>query len=156
RRNWPVDPMPAYRQLFDIGCAESSYPVKLAVAQEIGAGGDDALAQLAALLGPDPANGDPVQAEAHDQVRALASDQGDVEADGAGGGLGGENDIEEHAVMRAWLVPLLVGSATSEQWIATAGGLLQCWLDSLRTWQHRAAPGRFGLSLEIALAQGFK
>ena len=43
---------PAYCQLFEIGCAEPSYPVRLAVAQEIGAGGDDTLAQLAGRLRP--------------------------------------------------------------------------------------------------------
>jgi hypothetical protein len=48
---------PAYCQLFEIGCAEPSYPVRLAAAQEIGAGGDDTLAQLAGRLRPDPAHG---------------------------------------------------------------------------------------------------
>ena len=65
RRSQPDDPTkPAYSQLFAIGCAESSYPVRLAVAHEIGSGGDDALAQLKGLLGPDPANCGPVQAAA--------------------------------------------------------------------------------------------
>jgi hypothetical protein len=92
---------PAYRQLFDIGCAEPSYPVRPAVAQEIGAGGDDALAQLKRQLEPDPANG-------------------------------GHKDDRESArsrMIRAWLVPLLAGSATSAESTATARGLLQRCLD---------------------------
>ena len=119
---------PAYRQLFDIGCAESSYPVRLAVAQEIGAGGDDALAQLAGLLGPDPANG--------------------------GNKDGGKS--ARRGTIRAWLVPLLVGSATSAESRATARGLLQRWLDSIHAQHRQTSRERSGLSLEIALAQGFK
>jgi hypothetical protein len=129
RHSQPNDPAkPAYRQLFEIGCAESSYPVRLAVAQEIGAGGDDALEQLAAVLGPDLANG------------------------------GHEDDGEptRRGIVRAWLVPLLVGSATSDKWRATARGLLQSWLDSIHAQHRQTSRERSGLSLEIALAQGFK
>ena len=58
--------------------------------------------------------------------------------------------------MRAWLVPLLVGSATSDESRATARGLLQCWLDSIHAQHRQTSRERSGLSLEIALAQGFK
>ncbi len=58
--------------------------------------------------------------------------------------------------MRAWLVPLLVGSATSDESRATARGLLQCWLDSVHAQHRQTGRERSGLSLEIALAQGFK
>ena len=37
---------PAYNELFDIGCMEESYPVRLAIAQEIGSGGDKAFTGL--------------------------------------------------------------------------------------------------------------
>jgi len=43
---------PAYRQLYRISCLEPSYPIRLAIAQEIGAGGDVALGQLERHLGP--------------------------------------------------------------------------------------------------------
>ena len=47
---------PAYGQLFEIGCCESSYAVRLAAAQEIGSGGQDALADLQATHGFRPAS----------------------------------------------------------------------------------------------------
>jgi NACHT domain len=161
RQSQTDDPvMPAYRQLFDIGCAESSYQVRLAVAQEIGAGGDDALAQLAGLLGPDPAYEGPAQADANGQAHRLVGQQSEREAGDTGAGPGREDDKQKEAaqqeIMRAWLVPLLVGSATSDERRATARGLLQCWLDSVHAQQRRTNRERFGLSLEIALAQGFK
>ena len=149
---------PAYRQLFGIGCAESSYPVRLAVAQEIGAGGDDALAQLTGLLGPDPANGGRAPATADGQARVLAGHPGDAEAGGAGAGPGHEDDREvaQREILQAWLVPLLVGSATTDKCRETARGLLQCWLDSVHAQHRQTNRERFGLSREIALAQGFK
>ena len=58
--------------------------------------------------------------------------------------------------MRAWLVPLLVGSATSDEGRACARDLLQSWLDFIHEQHHRTGRERFGLSFEIALAQGFK
>jgi len=151
---------PAYRQLFDIGCAESSYQVRLAVAQEIGSGGDDALAALAGLLGPGPADGNRPQAGANGQAHRVAGQQSEIAADGTGAGPGHEDDKEkepaQQEIMRAWLVPLLVGSATSDEWRATARGLLRRWLDSVQAQQRRTDRERCGLSLEIALAQGFK
>jgi len=149
---------PAYRQLFGIGCAESSYPVRLVVAQEIGAGGDDALAQLAELLGPDPANGGRAPATAGGQARVLAGHQGDAEGGGAGAGPGHEDDkaAAQREILQAWLVPLLVGSATSAESRETARGLLQCWLDSVHAQHRQTNRDRSSLSREIALAQGFK
>jgi hypothetical protein len=43
---------PAYTQLFDIACGEPTYSVRLAAAQEIGAGGDMAFDGLETVLGP--------------------------------------------------------------------------------------------------------
>jgi hypothetical protein len=167
RRSQPDDSKPAYRELFDIGCAESSYPVRLAIAQEIGSGGDDALAQLKGLLKPESGNGapvqaaadgGPVQAAADGQAHVLAGHQGDAAAGGSGTGSGHEKDREatQQEIMRAWLVPLLVGSATSGESRATARGLLQCWLDSIHAQHRHMSRERSGISLEVALAQGFK
>jgi NACHT domain len=159
RHSQPDAPLkPAHRQLFDIACAESSYPVRLAVAQEIGAGGDDALDQLKGLLRPGSATGRRAQAAAHGLAHAFAGHQGNAEGDGTGTGPGHEDDREtaQREIMRAWLVPLLVGSATSDETRATARSLLQCWLDSIHAQHRQTSRERFGLSLEIALAQGFK
>src|SRR5262249_4342758 len=41
---------PAYRQLYEIGCSERSYPIQLAAAQEIGSGGDAAYRAVTAVL----------------------------------------------------------------------------------------------------------
>jgi hypothetical protein len=155
---------PAYLQLFKIGCAESSYPVRLAAAQEIGAGGDDALAQLSRDLWPDPAHREQAQAETNGQANAVAGQQSEGEDDSTGTGLGPEDAEEEEKerqaareeIMRAWLVPLLVGSATSDKSRACARAFLQSWLDFVHEQHRRSDRERFGLSFEIALAQGFK
>ena len=160
RHSQPDDPVkPAYRRLFDIGCAESSYPVRLAAAQEIGAGGDDALAQLAKFLEPDPAYTGQAPAETNDQSNTVAGRQDGEESDRTRAARDQETEEMQTArreIMRAWLVPLLVGSATSDNCRVTARGLLQRWLDSVHAQHHRTDRERFGLSLEIALAQGFK
>lgn len=41
---------PAYLELFDIACQEPSYPIRVAIAQEIGSGGDGAFAALQSRL----------------------------------------------------------------------------------------------------------
>jgi NACHT domain len=152
---------PAYCQLFEIGCAEQSYPVRLAVAQEIGAGGDDTLAQLAGSLRPDPARWRQALAETNSEEHVVGQQSGG-EAGSTGTGLD-QQDAEERErraarqeIMRAWLVPLLVGSATSDKWRACARDLLQSWLDFVHTQHRQTGRERFGLSFEIALAQGFK
>jgi hypothetical protein len=153
---------PAYCQLFEIGCAEPSYPVRLAAAQEIGAGGDDTLAQLAGRLRPDPARWRQALAETNSEDHAVVGQQSGGEAGSTGTGLG-QQDAEERErraarqeIMRAWLVPLLVGSATSDKWRACARDLLQSWLDFVHAQHRQTGRERFGLSFEIALAQGFK
>jgi hypothetical protein len=152
---------PAYCQLFEIGCAEPSYPVRLATAQEIGVGGDDALAQLADRLRPDPALWRQALAETNGQEQAVVGQQSEGEAGNTGTGPGQQDaDKERRAVrqeiMRAWLVPLLLGSATSDKWLDYSRDLLQSWLEAVHTQHRRTGRERFGLSFEIALAQGFK
>ncbi len=46
RRGEPLQASPAYPQLYGIGCADRSYPVQLAAAQEIGVGGEAAYEEL--------------------------------------------------------------------------------------------------------------
>ena len=56
RRDEEVRARPAYAQLFAIGCSDSSYPVQLAAAQEIGVGGETAYEELSrTLTAPCPA-----------------------------------------------------------------------------------------------------
>jgi hypothetical protein len=86
----------AYRQLYQIGIKEKSYPVRLAVALEIAAGGDQAYAHLkekfsavlARLDHPDEAAG---QSDEETQCRWRED------------------------VLCAWLAPLLAGSMSSRE-----------------------------------------
>jgi NACHT domain len=124
---------PAYFQLYCIGRSEPSYPVRLAAAQEVGAGGDHAFAVLEDRLGPELAERRP----------------------GLSGG--GRDQLEQwwrECITRAWLAPLLVGSVTDRE--DDARDNLQRWLDFAADQDARAKKGGLSLSLEVALAQGFK
>ncbi len=50
RRGDEIQARPAYAQLFAMGCSDPSYPVQLAAAQEIGAGGETAYEELRHIL----------------------------------------------------------------------------------------------------------
>jgi hypothetical protein len=120
---------PAYLELYRISAAEPMYPIRLAAAQEIGAGGDEAFAALQVVLGP--------------------QDQADLEADG-------EWREFREKVTRAWLAPLLVGSVTSMgAWEAARRNLAR-WLQFITTTDQGRGESDLRLSLEVALAQGFK
>jgi hypothetical protein len=149
---------PAYRQLYRISYAEPSYPIRLAAAQEIGAGGDEAFEALQKVLGP------------HDHLDS-APGQAAPSTDGNGNGgdisgpttvpraLAEDQDKEEREwreyVMRAWLAPLLVGSVTTAH-ARDARNNLKRWLEFVRTQDRRPEQPDLRLSLEVALAQGFK
>jgi NACHT domain len=164
---------PAYRQLYRIICLEGSYPVRLAAAQEIGAGGDEAIAALADVLGPHdnpdlppepPAAGTrgarrltlPAQPARRKRNHRSGNDAGRRQAD-IGRQAGPDRDEAEERrwrelVARAWLAPLLVGSATPERTGDVRLNLRQ-WLHLVQRQDSRRGEG---LSLEVALAQGFK
>ena len=156
RTNGPA--RPAYRQLFEIGCCESSYAVRLAVAQEIGAGGDGAMAELPTDLGP-PARQDQALTEGNGAAHAADGQQNRSETslDNKGEEQTEEKDEEtqRQKIMRAWLAPLLVGSASSDS-RTIARARLEEWLKFVYEENRRPDRARFGLPLEIALAQGFK
>jgi NACHT domain len=164
---------PAYRQLYRIICVEGSYPVRLAAAQEIGAGGDQAIAALADVLGPHDNPDVPPEPPTAGTRRARlpnlpglparrkashgsGDDAGHRQAD-VGSRSGHDRDEAEERrwrelVARAWLAPLLVGSATRERSGDVRLSLRQ-WLNFVQS-QDSGRGG--GLSLEVALAQGFK
>jgi hypothetical protein len=164
---------PAYRQLYRIICMEGSYPVRLAAAQEIGAGGDQAIAALADVLGPhdnpDLPSEPPTAGTRGTRLLNLpglptrrkashgsGNDAGRRQAD-VGSHSGHHRDEAEERrwrelVARAWLAPLLAGSATRGR-SGDARLSLRQWLNFVQ----RQDSGRGeGLSLEVALAQGFK
>jgi len=157
---------PAYRQLFDVGCAEEYYPVRLATAQEIGAGGDDALAELGEVLRlPAPASGDQARIEGNGQAQPA---DGQQEQDEAGPHSEQreqqeqkkeqeeEEKTQRQNIMRAWLAPLLFGSATTHSSQQAATGFLTELLNFVHRQNQQPDRERSGLSIEIALAQGFK
>ncbi|MEV7188147.1 ATP-binding protein [Kitasatospora sp. NPDC093102] len=159
----------SYDLLFEIGCIEESYPVRLAIAQEMGAGGD---AAYRAVLKGFPAGEDPV-ARFLQEKRRLQRAWADAYQEwlSAVDGQGNERlqdeifrsrvkDLElskeelcRHFVMRAWIGPTLVGSV-SEKYRDEAKERLDFWLGHLGPAAVRKPD--LPLSLENALAQGFK
>lgn len=142
---------PAYLQLYAIGCGERSYRVQLAVAQEIGAGGDAAYQTLSEELGP-PCQTCPTQ---------RISDQA-TEPKPSPCGHAGDDDSRQMPIMAAWLAPMLTGSvgAAFEQFSLTiveqAQGNLAHWVRHVRPHHRRPGEEDLPIMLEIALAQGFK
>ena len=138
---------PAYRQLFSIGLGERSYPVRLAVAQEIGSGGDAAYLALAGILAA------PCLICADEQAASSAAT-----APGPARGLAADDDRSGALVMSAWLAPMLVGSVSTPPSTEAdqARADLTRWLRHVGPDGRRAGEQDLDMSLEIALAQGFK
>jgi hypothetical protein len=172
---------PAYDEFFHIGCLEESYPVRLAIAQEIGSGQDQAFTTLCR----DRDREDPVKTYRRRQNKPLddsPNEKGHQEA-GAAMAAGGKQDDPQDAedvaqkdnthrhsreennrarsqiwrefVLRAWMTPLLVGSV-SDTCHDEAQRHLEAWLEHLKPHSSQHGRPELPLSLEIALAQGFK
>jgi hypothetical protein len=155
---------PAYEELFDIGCLEPSYEVRVDIAQEIGAGGDSAFKDLEQRLGALRTAGgtdDPAPPRAGSNPVKDPPPAGDAMAQGDIAVLRRleeeEREQEERArrnhTLCAWLVPLLVGSVTTRGHHDTPFEILEDWV------RRVGAPdsgGGLDLTLETALAQGFK
>jgi hypothetical protein len=138
---------PAYLQLFELIRLEREYSVRLAAAQEIGAGGDEALAMLKGRLEPPgtaPENQQSSPTLVHPEEQAADSDS---EAD-----EGRHRDY----VLRAWVVPLLFGSVRTRTDRDAVGRCLRSWLNYVRSAAALRDEAGNDLSLEVALAQGFK
>lgn len=121
---------PEYLALLQIARQEQSYPVRLAIAHELGAGGDDAYSALAECLGPRAPAKSPVWRD----------------------WLKRDEDHRQRA-MSAWLAPLLVGSTEKHE--ESAKSDLRDWVAYVG---RRTSEGEdvLPISLEVALAQGFK
>jgi hypothetical protein len=170
---------PAYVEFFCIGCQEESYSVRLAIAQEIGSGGDEAfIAFCRDLLDPLKTYREKLK-EARD---GAPNGRGTRVAGAAGTEADGDRndshdaedavDAETHHAsreeinraqakiwrefaLRAWLAPMLVGSV-SYACRDEAQKHLEAWLDQLKPQNSQHGRAELPLSLEIALAQGFK
>jgi hypothetical protein len=140
---------PAYADLYTLACTDQSYPVQLAAAQEIGVGGTSAYTALQHILKA-PCPSCAAERSARPGGRA---DQNATES---------EEQRSRAAMVSAWLVPMLAGSATATS-TATDRTAAQSARADLGQWlRHVSQDGRqageqdLPLSLEIALAQGFK
>jgi hypothetical protein len=124
---------PAYRELYEIAVKDLAYRVRLAAAQELGAGGDAAYEALAGT-----ASGD-------EELVSYLEPPTEREWQ--------DNNAHREFAMRAWLAPMLVGS--TDQCEREARANLATWLERVG---HEGDGGqrRFPLSLEVALGQGFK
>jgi hypothetical protein len=141
---------PAYAQLCAIGRCERSYAVRLAAAHAIGGGGDDAFD----ALGDMPRPPDEQWAAGAGRRREERTAPGRQES-----ARPVEEQVEEEnrrwrqQVMQAWLAPLLVGSVTRRRQDAQAN--LDQWLQLVGKDLRGGVRG-LPISLEVALAQGFK
>jgi hypothetical protein len=145
--------LPAYQQLYRLNFRESGHAVRLAVAQEIGAGGDAAFEALHNVLGPRDtreATGATVSRE------TISGSQADTRSHAAEDDPEYEERLWREDVTRAWLAPLLVGSVTQPNWVRAARENLERWLEFVTTRDGRRDQFDLRLSCEIALGQGFK
>ncbi|MFK0103948.1 ATP-binding protein [Streptomyces sp. NPDC091217] len=177
-----IDTTPLYWELVLLGIEEPSYSIRLAVAQEIGAGGNAAFAVIRERVG---LNSDPVE-EYNNRLESLrawkrreyetwAERMGRARSAGASGRAASsehlrrlQHDRQElnrryrqrrvalfrEFVMRAWTLPMLLGSV-DEVHRDEARERLAKWLRHLDLKCTGGTPD-LPLPLEAALAQGFK
>ena len=152
---------PAYAQLYVLGCAEQSYPVQLAAAQEIGAGGDLAYEGLQHWLAAPCNSCRQKRASRHPSGANSALQPGGAVPNPEGQALvpGDHDGMLRARIMSAWLAPMLAGSVGGKGSTPASKKLVSHARDDLTQWlRHVAQDGEQDLpiSLEIALAQGFK
>jgi len=161
----PSDPAHTYCQLYNITIDEPSYSIRVEGAQEIGAGGDQAFSALKGHLGPlDPSYFPNAQAAAPPGQAAAPPGQAGQAGDTAPGpeSPAGRHPAARHQderewremVVRAWLAPLLVGSVTDN--VRDAKRNLGQWLQFVGERDGTRGESDLRLTLEVALAQGFK
>jgi hypothetical protein len=153
---------PAYRELYAIACRDDSYPIQLAVAQELGAGGATAYRALEPILAV------PADCELCRKRRDERREQ-DNKDDKANcpppeyDWLSDDAAKKRAVLISAWLAPLLIGSVSSsrekadrttpQKWVEED---LEQWLRHVGPGCRPAAESDLPLAQEIALAQGFK
>jgi hypothetical protein len=181
---------PAYLELFEIARLEPSYAVRLAIAQEIGAGGDLAFEALQPRLrGPQVVESGRVERESDWTEEIWGGQQPEVVGEresrrrrqGEGQVARMKRELKEREQQRrqerrreredreaeerqwrdntlcAWLVPLLVGSVTTHRHQDTPYAFLESWVRRVGIPEDSAdARAGLDLSVEVALAQGFK
>jgi hypothetical protein len=153
---------PAYRELLEMARDELSYPIRLAIAQEIGAGGDEAFRILRRPSYYEPGitwmNAAWPNGTANEKTDGKLSRDGYNQLQKKGHQDGRSWNADKNRTLRgrilcAWLTPLLAGSV--DEFRDEAWQEIGLWLD--RVGRDQDGDGNyFHLSLEVALAQGFK
>jgi hypothetical protein len=139
---------PAYEELLEIGRGELSYPIRLAIAQEIGTGGDKAFRVLRQPYHNAPGN----TWQNPSGPNGTANGGRPSRSNGQSGNTDKNRTLRERTLY-AWLTPLLVGSVHECE--SEARQELGLWLG--RVGRDQEGGGiYFHLSVEVALAQGFK
>jgi hypothetical protein len=153
KRERPHDTIrPAYRQLYRISYLESSDSIRMAGAQEIGAGGDEAFSMLEGVLGPgDAADWPDGRTAPHGSEETTGKSSPRPRADNA---AQQEDNGWRELILRAWIAPLLAGSVTDRS--DDARDNLEQWLQFVGDPARAGANSGLRPSLEVALAQGFK
>ncbi|MCL8015346.1 NACHT domain-containing protein [Streptomyces sp. AS02] len=176
-----IDTTPLYEDLVEIGIAEPSYSIRLAAAQEFGTGGNAAFAVIRGRVG---LNSDPVKeyndrlaelkAWKRQEYERWAERMSRARAAGAPSRARSERigrlqqdrrrlnqdyrrkrvDLFREFVMRAWMIPMLLGSVDEAHRDEVRERLTK-WLRHLDPNATDGAPD-LPLALEAALAQGFK
>jgi hypothetical protein len=146
---------PGDLQLYRIAVTEPSHLIRMECAQQIGARGDAAFDALRGLLGPP---GDPAWPDGKPETRPYRPGHG---KDAAGESTDRQLQESELAgrewresALRAWLAPLLAESVTRSAWDAQKN--LTRWLQFVSRRDDSGVRPGLRLSLEVALAQGFK
>ncbi|MEU0191834.1 NACHT domain-containing protein [Streptomyces afghaniensis] len=178
-----VDTTPLYNQLFEMGRAEPSYSIRLAVAQEFGAGGNAAFAVIRERVGG--LHRDPMQeydetisrlkAWRTSRFEAWAAAMRRARSTRASSPAASSELIEQlqrqrqelkqeyreqrvqllrEFVMRAWMLPMLLGSVDDSHRDEARERLIK-WLGHLDPRRTGGNPD-MPLAFETALAQGFK
>jgi hypothetical protein len=186
RRGDAIQARPAYRELFAIGCGDSSYPIQLAAAQEIGVGGESAYEVMRDMVtAPCPVCASERASRLGLPLRALAvrsagrrAGRGGRSGAAAGSGAPARSDAPAQdrghdtsrnaessraAVISAWLAPMLVGSIGGRGTSPADRLVAEHARADLAQWLRHISPdGRLNgeldlpIAQEIALAQGFK
>lgn len=176
-----IDTTPLYEDLVEIGITEPSYSIRLAAAQEFGTGGNAAFAVIRGRVG---LNSDPVmeyndrlgelKAWKRQEYERWAERMSRARAAGTPSRARSERigrlqqdrrrlnqdyrrkrvDLFREFVMRAWMIPMLLGSV-DEAHRDEARERLTKWLRHLDPKATDGVPD-LPLALEAALAQGFK
>jgi hypothetical protein len=149
-----ADLQPAYAALYEIACKDLWYPVRIAAAQELGRGRDEVFGQLGGdnplvRLGPflesdlaEPARRTPDGGNRRNQLPSRYDATGWQTHEG-----------HRELAVRAWVAPMFVSSV--KECKHAAHDNLETWLRYVRADDDGRA-SRLPISLEIALAQGFK